>query len=77
MVYGVYGIYVVGLEDGWRIFECMVKSFVIPQKSKSPIQCGQSSGDRVERFTITNLNYIIFVSGNRNSKAALRKSTTP
>jgi integrase len=46
MVYEVYGNYVEGLEeDGERIFEYMGKDFVIPQKSKSPVPYGYSTGD--------------------------------
>jgi integrase len=49
MVYEVYGNYVEGLEeDGGRIFEYMGRDFVIPQKSKSPVPYGYSTGDSLQ-----------------------------
>lgn len=53
MVYEVYGNYVDGLEeDGERIFEYMGRDFIIPQKSKSPVPYGYSTGESYQRFQL-------------------------
>jgi hypothetical protein len=53
MVYAVVGNYVERLEvDGGEIFNYMGRDFVIPQKSKSPVPYGYSTGDSYERFQL-------------------------
>jgi hypothetical protein len=49
MFYEAHGNYVEGLEeDGERILEYMERDFVIPQKSKSPVPYGYSTGDSLQ-----------------------------